>query len=254
MAETPKMTTRGIKAVGSGMSLETANILSFWGNWVLLAALIIGALATGVVIVSGVVKDAAFEKYKLGVAAQVAAASQAGIAAGEAAASAGNTAEIAKAEAAKANERTAELTASNLQLEAQISPRRITTVNQALFNALGQLAPKTIRLTSYSLDPDGAVLATQMFDGLTSQKFLIQDARMTQGPSFGLVFGVWIFGSNKTLVTALVNFFRNAGILVVESVPQLGSGVSFNVQTFSSQPDANIFVGLKPLPGMIAQQ
>ena len=84
------------------MSVETANFLSFWGNWILLAALIVGAIATGVVIVAGVVKDRGFEIYKLGVASQVSAATQAGIEAGK---SAGG----AMLEAGKANERAAGL-------------------------------------------------------------------------------------------------------------------------------------------------
>lgn len=44
------------------MSLATAEWLSFWSNWILIGALILGVLATYGVVVSGNVKEAALKR------------------------------------------------------------------------------------------------------------------------------------------------------------------------------------------------
>ena len=116
---------RGTKAIGMDMSPETASFLSFWANWVLLAALIIGAVSTGVVIVTGVVKDREFERYKLSVASQVAAATQAGITAGEAAGD-------ATVRTAQANERAANAILEAERLKQQLGWRDVTPEQKAI--------------------------------------------------------------------------------------------------------------------------
>jgi hypothetical protein len=167
----------------------------------------------------------------------------------------------ARATASQANEKIAELNVTaaqlkskNLELEADIAPRRIAQLNPALQSALGRMAPKVIKLTSYALDPDGAVLATQMFDLLQAQNFTIQDHRMTQGPSTSLNFGVWVFGSDKALVGILVALLNSAGIFAIAQEPRISASVSFSFTDPAvavPAPDASIFVGVKPLRGML---
>jgi hypothetical protein len=63
--ETPPKTTpttlgkRKRKAFGIPMSLPMAEFISFWSNWILIGALIIGAIATYGIVVSGNVKESA---------------------------------------------------------------------------------------------------------------------------------------------------------------------------------------------------
>lgn len=47
---------------GTGMSLATAEFVSFWSNWVLIAALIVGVAATYGIVVSGNVKEFALKR------------------------------------------------------------------------------------------------------------------------------------------------------------------------------------------------
>jgi hypothetical protein len=46
----------------SGMSLAWAEFLSYWGNWTLIVALLVGLTATYAVVVSGNVKEAALKR------------------------------------------------------------------------------------------------------------------------------------------------------------------------------------------------
>lgn len=226
--------------------------IEFWNTIVnagylgsVILAAIFSVLLWRVSVINGDIKDRAFAQYKYEAGVKISDAN-------ERADEATQRAAEADLKVASANEKIAELNASNLQLEAIVSPRRITNVNQGALSALEALAPKTISITSYALDPDGAVLATQILNGLAAQHFTIQDKRMTQGPSTSLLFGVWVFGPDKALVEALVNLLRSAGIQTIDQEPNLGSGVTFNGSISSTIADASIFVGLKPLPDLSA--
>jgi len=66
--ETPPKATaatpgkRNRKAFGISMSLPWAEFISFWSNWILIGALVIGLVATYGIVVSGNVKEAAANK------------------------------------------------------------------------------------------------------------------------------------------------------------------------------------------------
>lgn len=66
--ETPPKATaatpgnRNRKAFGISMSLPWAEFISFWSNWILIGALVIGVVATYGIVVSGNVKEAAANK------------------------------------------------------------------------------------------------------------------------------------------------------------------------------------------------
>jgi hypothetical protein len=103
------------------------------------------------------------ERYKATVAGQVADAKRAGIEAGE---KAGN----ADLKAAQANERAAtlekeaqELKASNLILEAQIQPRRLSGENsKKLADALSKIGSFPIAIVSRIFDPEGSDFADDL--------------------------------------------------------------------------------------------
>lgn len=241
----------------------TADALLQFVTAVYFVSLIVAAVAGAASIIAGYAqnrinnmieaqKDRALQTYQADAYIKIAEANAQAKQAEEKAADADEKVAQANIEIARLNLADTQLQAQNLKLEAQVAPRRITKVDPSLDAALGKFAPKTIKITSYSLDPDGAILATQMLEGLKGQKFIIQDARMTQGPSSSLNFGVWISGPNKHLVDALVALFRNAGLFVVKQEPPMGLGVTFNGSMYPGpQPDASILVGLKPLPGMV---
>src|ERR1700730_3960101 len=67
MEPPPKATTatpgnRNRKAFGISMSLSWAEFISFWSNWILIGALVIGVVATYGIVVSGNVKESAANK------------------------------------------------------------------------------------------------------------------------------------------------------------------------------------------------
>lgn len=92
------------------MSLPWAEFISFWANWVLIGALVIGVVATYGIVVSGNVKETA---AKLEVA------------------KAGADAEAAKRDAATANEKAAVVTARAAQLETDAAEARKETARLA---------------------------------------------------------------------------------------------------------------------------
>src|ERR1700730_14302611 len=53
---------RNRKAFGISMSLSWAEFISFWSNWILIGALVIGVIATYGIVVSGNVKESAANK------------------------------------------------------------------------------------------------------------------------------------------------------------------------------------------------
>ena len=92
------------------MPLPWAEFLSYWFNWILVGALVLGVVATYFIVISGNVKESALKREL---------------------AAANITAENAKATAAAANERTAalenetaRLTASNLELTTNLERER----------------------------------------------------------------------------------------------------------------------------------
>jgi hypothetical protein len=107
----------------------SADDVSWWANWILVGALLVGVAATYAIVVSGNIKEANLKRelkekddalgaYKLTVEGKVADAKSEGIKAGEAA---GN----AMLRAAELEKQTAELTAENLALQKLMQPRRL---------------------------------------------------------------------------------------------------------------------------------
>jgi len=45
-----------------GMSLPSAEFISFWANWLLVGALVVGVIATWGIVVSGNVKETALKR------------------------------------------------------------------------------------------------------------------------------------------------------------------------------------------------
>jgi len=157
----------------------------------------------------------------------------------------------ANTEIARLNLADTQLQARNLELESQIAPRRLMQPNMALVQTLDQMAPKIIRVSSYGLDPESAVLATQIMEFFGSQHFNLQDDRMNHSGMGGFGFGVRVTGPNTVLNDAIIAVLQSANIFAVSEPMPPENGIML-VPSFPSQPDASIFVGLKPLPGTFA--
>ena len=157
--------SRNRNGAGMGMSPETANLVSFWGNWILIGALILGVLATFAVVVSGIVKDRAFEEYKVGASMRVADATKAGLQAGERAGHAQAAADDAhvklkqaEAEIANANARAAEATeaAARLGVKVDALPAFVSEKEQALNSLAERMKRSSEELDKARIDAQSA--------------------------------------------------------------------------------------------------
>jgi hypothetical protein len=213
-------------------SLETSSKLYNYANFALIAALMLGASSTVIVVWMGNVKES-YLKLELSQAS--------------------TTAETAKENVAEANQKTAELKVEvaqlekeNLNLQKIVQPRNLGPLNIITGSILNKFSGKVIRVSSYSGDLESAVLATQIITRLSGLGFQVQDNRMQHSAIGSIVFGIMINGSNQQLVQTLIDTFKSEGLTnVVQASPPdspIKMGPSF------SMSDAAIFVGVKPLP------
>ncbi|WP_370157155.1 hypothetical protein [Bradyrhizobium sp. USDA 327] len=164
-----------------------------------------------------------------------------------------NEAETASAKegTARANQRIEELRAANLALEAQIAPRRLTKHEvAALTAALSSFADSRVAVSSYQSDPDGAILAAQLIEGLTAAKIVVGNGISSVGPGPNLYFGITVNGSDAKLVNAIVSalppaLVKNSGAFAVRSG---GSMYLSSPMTTGVQYAASIMVGVKQRP------
>lgn len=106
----------------------------------------------------------------------------------------------AQADSAQANQKAAEANkvaeqeqVERLRLEAQIAPRRLSPVQQYLVaRDCKQFSGRRVRVVSYSLDSEGAVLAKQIVTTLTNAGMKVEDATASLMPLGGFSLGVHI--------------------------------------------------------------
>jgi len=120
-----------------------------------------------------------------------------------------NETETARAQndASKANLRAAELAnetealkGANLKLEAQLAPRRLKPEQQqAIASALTKFAGRKVRVKSYALDFEAAVLGQQIIDCLRAARIVVDDNRMSQGALGSIATGIRVTGDDKEL-------------------------------------------------------
>jgi hypothetical protein len=139
------------------------------------------------------------------------------------------------------------LRAENLRLAVQIEPRRLGPARQTVIQtAMLPFQGKTVRLESYALDVEGAVLGDQIRAAVSAPGVNVDPNLMTNTAADGQVtWGVHVTGTDSGLVSTLVSALRDAGIETFETPPARG-GTSFNA-SLRAEPDALIFVGVKPL-------
>jgi hypothetical protein len=156
----------------------------------------------------------------------------------------------AKRDLAQANKSTEEIRAANLALEKQVAPRRLDADQMnAIVSALSPYAGKRVRLESYVLDVESAVLGKLLGACLTKAGLVVDETGMMNVQSFGRAsFGLHISGE-QPLVTALAFAFSNRGQLFTKANSKPSHGVSI-VAAPSSEPlpsDALVFIGVKPI-------
>jgi hypothetical protein len=171
------------------------------------------------------------DEYKLTVEGKVADAKREGIEAGK---MAGNA--LVRAE---------ELRAANLALEAQIMPRRLTSQQQqSISSALARFAGRRMRIKSYALDVEAAVLGQQIIATLQAANIGGDDRRMSVGALGAIAIGIHVTGDDKELIDATLAAFSSVGLAVSPEPVPIITGMALSDD--GTPVAAIIFVGVKP--------
>jgi hypothetical protein len=143
-------------------------------------------------------------------------------------------------------ERTENLKAANLALESKIAPRRLTSQQQqSIGSALARFAGRRMRVKSYALDVEAAILGQQIIATLQAANIGGDDRRMSEGAPGAIAIGIHVTGDDKELIDATLAAFSSVGLAVSpEPVPIMaGMALSDDGTTVA----ATVFVGVKPL-------
>lgn len=196
-------------------SLETASSIYKWSNIALIAALVIGAASTGLVVWMGNVKEA-YLKYDL---------------------------EATKERAAKAELRTAELWK-------QVQPRELTLDQQkAIGNALRSFHGQKVTVSSFGWDQEGYGLSKQIVSALRSAGLEVMDrSGKGNGPGVevrGVIVSWWL---TEDLAHAIGDAFISIGKIEEVTVKE-GKHTLLTPAGETPAPNSalDVFIAPKPL-------
>jgi cell division protein FtsB len=189
-------------------------------NWRIAATLLLGFVFTAIVIVAGNRKDSLLRVSEL----------------------------EKEKEIAQTKKTTAELTANNLALEAQIAPRRLTAAQQqSIAHACARFAGRQVRVVSYALDAEAGILAKQIVATLQGAGMKVDDATASVMPLGGFSLGIHVSGPEQDLVAELSKVLASFGNLAVAAPSTAPSGPSVSTDNTSNVVPVSILVGVKPI-------
>jgi len=147
---------------------------------------------------------------------------------------------------------------ARIELEAQVSPRRLTgTQQKQIANSLSSFAGKTIGVATYSQDAEAMILATQIEEALAKAKIVVHDRIGTFGAvGFPLYLGVTVdkASSDKTLESSLFKALSTKGRLeTADTAVAFGQGSTMYMPPGSTREDAFVLVGEKPIAKPVHQ-
>lgn len=162
--------------------------------------------------------------------------------------------ELAKAGAAEANQKAEAERLERLKLEAIVAPRSLSLQQQqALAASWRAFAGKQVAVTSYSLDGEGAGLATQIMAALQAAGIGVDNRLASIMPLGGFSLGVHVTGADASVAESLRRALATIGNLAVAAPgsPQGGGaamGLGSSPGAAPQQPvAAQILVGVKPV-------
>ena len=146
--------------------------------------------------------------------------------------------------------RTAELEHDNLELKTLIQVRDLTVGQQkSIGDALKQFSGKFVLVRTYAYDQEAMRLSELITAALKSANIEFQFSPTPAPGWLNLPIGVMVAGTNKPFVSKLKTAFSSEGKLALTDPnwkPQLAGGI-FSGAIMPKMPDAEIFVGVKPL-------
>jgi hypothetical protein len=222
---------------GRGNRQMSADDVSWWANWILVGALMIGVAATYAIVVSGNIKEAnlkrelrekddALEAYKLTVDGKVADAKSEGIKAG---ATAGNA-------LVRAAELEKEAAAARLETEKLKAVVAWRTFSESQGTELGRVLsgkPGSVNLRWMDGDPEALFLAIQVSHILENAHWKVAPGSLK--PANGIMFGFVLPPVAGDDAQTLREAFT-AAKLSFSAVPFSQQGASFNVSAIPGAP------------------
>lgn len=161
-------------------------------------------------------------------------------------------AESLRKDTAEANRKAEEEKIERLKLEAAVAPRTIGMADQQRIQETWRrlLAGHRVSLTSYALDGEGAMLASQIYGLLHSAGVDVDDRRASVMPMGGLSFGVQVTGTSREAVFAIRSVLKTSGIAAyTPPAEQISSPTITDIPPGRpSTTVADALVGIKPLP------
>lgn len=210
------------RMAGMRMSPETAETVAFWSNWFFLASLVIGIIATFLLIVSGGVKEANLKR--------------------ELANSREKTAAL-ELEVVRAKQRLQKESHERLMLQMQLSPRVLSAVAlESLGDAVRAFSGDSVAIETYVHDAEAANLAGQLIDCLRAGGLQVSDEIASRHETGRLAVGVIVGGRNESLAKLIAATLASAAHLDVAYDPEQSD------KQDQSAPGVLILVGVRPVP------
>lgn len=220
-----------------GVRPMSADDVSWWANWILVGALLVGVAATYAIVVSGNIKEAnlkrelkekddALEAYKLTVEGKVADARSEGIKAGE-------TASNALLRAAELEKEAANARLETEKIKSVVQWRTFSAAQNTDMESVLSAKPGSINLRWMDGDPEAMFLAIQLSQLLQRAHWNVAPGSVK--PANGIIFGLLLppeAGDDaETLRKALI-----IAKLPFSAVPAPEEGVSFNTSFIAGAP------------------
>lgn len=137
-----------------------------------------------------------------------------------------------------------------LRLEAEIAPRRLTPSQEvAIAMACDQFRGRPVKVVSYAMDAEGAVLAKQIIASLQLAGMAVSDSTASLQSIGGFSLGIHITGTKPNLISCIRESLSMTGHLMV-APPNTEAAGGFIMGTGGGKgavPDATILVGVKPV-------
>lgn len=133
-----------------------------------------------------------------------------------------------------------------LALEAEIEPRRLTLEQQQkLATFASSLDGQSIRVASYALDAESAVLCEQIVRAFAAGGPKTLDRCASESTLGGFALAIHVTGDNQEAAKKLLGAFASFGLLVTPTPVPPATGISLGGQ--DAPAAARVFVGIKPI-------
>jgi len=135
------------------------------------------------------------------------------------------------------------LESENLRLEAQIQPRRLTPQQQHFLAEIAAKYPAdSIRIVSYALDGESAVLCEQIVGALGTHRSNLFDGCMSTSTLGAINIGIHVTGDDANIGKALIAAFNSFDLAATSEPPASTVGMTRGDQSTHGNTQGNVFL------------